>query len=88
MIHKQQSKNVYKTLLNTVKYHSDYYKLIKKDEEWYDIQPILKILRKQHPEKRIISAFDIKHMIIADVKKRMEISKDLKYIRLKTGGAV
>lgn len=82
ILHKQHSNNVYKTLLNTIKYHADYYKLEKCDKGWFELQPILKIVRKHHPEHKYLTVFDVKHMIVSDMKKRLEMSKDMKSIKL------
>ena len=76
------SNSVMKTFLYVLRNQPKNVKETRNDEGWVDIQPVLKILRVNHPEQKYITAFDIKHMITTDIKKRANISKDLKRVRL------
>ena len=76
------STSLIKSTLLILKYRMQDYK-IKQDEEGYvAVQDMLKLLRRLHPERKYITAFDLQHMATTDMKKRFIISKDLKRIKL------
>lgn len=76
------SNSVMKTFLYILKNQPQVVRNTRSEDGWVDLQPVLRILRVNHPEHKYITAFDIKHMIITDIKKRANITKDLKKVRL------
>lgn len=76
------STNLLKSTLLILKYNMDEYKLSKDKEGYVATQDILKLLRRIHPERKYITAFDLQHIAKTDIKKRFVITKDLKRIKL------
>lgn len=73
---------IYKTLLTVLKYRKDDYKLETDEKGYFCTREVLKALRILHPEYKYITALDIRHSATCDIKKRVEITKDLTKIKL------
>lgn len=78
-----RSNKVMRTFISVLK--EKYYDGKIEKDNWIELQPILKTLRQLHPDVKYITAFDIKHFITTDCKRRLEISKDLKHVKILRG---
>lgn len=73
---------IYKTLITVLRYKTDDHKLKADEKGYFCTKEVLKVLRTLHPEYKYITALDIQHSAICDVKKRVEITKDLTKVKL------
>lgn len=76
------SSSLLKSTLLILKYRMKDYKVNQDEEGYVAMQDMLKLLRKIHPERKYITAFDLQHIARADIKKRLIVTKDLKRIKL------
>lgn len=76
------SSSLLKSTLLILKYKLEHYKLSTDDNGYVLTRDILKLLRSIHTDRKYITAFDLQHIVRADMKKRLEITKDLTKIRL------
>ena len=81
-INELNSTSLLKSTLLILKYKMKEYKLSTDEDGYVAIQDMLKLLRKIHPERKYITAFDLQHIARADIKKRLVVTKDLKRIKL------
>lgn len=81
-INELNSTSLLKSTLLILKYKMKEYKISTDEDGYVAIQDMLKLLRKIHPERKYITAFDLQHIARADIKKRLVVTKDLKRIKL------
>lgn len=81
-INELNSTSLLKSTLLILKYKMKEYKISTDEDGYVAVQDMLKLLRKIHPERKYITAFDLQHIARADIKKRLIVTKDLKRIKL------
>lgn len=81
-INELNSTSLLKSTLLILKYKMKEYKISTDEDGYVAVQDILKLLRKIHPERKYITAFDLQHIARTDIKKRLIVTKDLKRIKL------
>lgn len=81
-INELNSTSLLKSTLLILKYKMKEYKISTDEDGYVAVQDMLKLLRKIHPERKYITAFDLQHIARADIKKRLVVTKDLKRIKL------
>ena len=81
-INELNSTSLLKSTLLILNYKMKEYKISTDEDGYVAIQDMLKLLRKIHPERKYITAFDLQHIARADIKKRLVVTKDLKRIKL------
>lgn len=76
------SSSLCKSMLMILKYRMKDYDLSTDKEGYVEVQDILRILRRIHTERKYITALDLQHIVRADIKQRLVMTKDLKKIKL------